>query len=87
MLRLFGVNLYPINPEQTRADNIRRMQFEIQEEKRRQTTKIKDRNLSPEQRKEVFDDYNELIKKRMLELRKYADESQVHPNLRTGAPQ
>lgn len=85
-LRLFGVNLYSINPEQTRAENIRRMRYEIQEQKRRRTMALRDRNLTPEQRKEVDQEFRELIQKRSSEVVKYTQESRVHPNLSTGAP-
>jgi len=87
MLRLFGVNLYPINPELARAENIKRMRFEIQAEKRRMTTQLRDRNLDAEERQEIRAEYRKLIQKRTKDLMKYAQESQVHPNLRTGARQ
>jgi hypothetical protein len=86
MLRLFGVNLYPIDPERTRLDNLRRMRYEIQEQKRRGTIQLRDKNLDPEERAKLAAQHQELIRERMKAMHEYAQASRVHPNLSTGAP-
>ena len=80
--RLFGVNLYPIDPERGRAENLRRMAFEINQIKRRATQLARDRKLSPEERRDIVKEYGAMIKRREQEARKYASESRVHRNLR-----
>lgn len=81
-LRLGGVNLYPIDPTNTRAENIKRMRFEISDIKRRRTMLLKDRNLDIDERKEIVEEYQGLLQKRMTELQDYAKASEVHPKLR-----
>lgn len=81
-LRLVGVNLYPIDPIRTRASNIKWMQFEISQVKRRRSSLLKDKNLSKKERKEIRTEYQGLINRRQKELREYKKESRVHPKLR-----
>ena len=80
--RLVGVNLYPIDPETSRSDNLRRMRFEIGEISRRMRQQLRNPNLSAEDRSSVRDEYLELIRARMEQMAKYGAESKVHPNLR-----
>ena len=80
--RLVGVNLYPIDPETSRSDNLRRMRFEIGEISRRMRQQLRNPNLSAEDRTSVRDEYLELIRARMEQMAKYGAESKVHPNLR-----
>lgn len=81
-LRLGGVNLYPIDPTNTRAENIKRMRFEISDIKRRRTMLLKDRNLDAEARQDIVEEYQGLLQQRMMELQDYAKASEVHPKLR-----
>jgi hypothetical protein len=81
-LRLVGVNLYPIDPQRSRAENLERMQFEIQSIERRMTALLRDRNLSSQERKKIQQAYGERIQRRQKQLQQYAKESRVHPNLR-----
>lgn len=81
-LRLFGVSVYPTDPEVTRARNLRSMQFEIGETRKRLGEQLRDRNLSEEQKQEVRDVYIKEIKMRQEALRKYQEESQIPENLR-----
>jgi len=77
------VNLYPINPEQTRAQNIQRMRLEVEQEKRRRAVSLRDRTLSSEERRNIMKQYNKLIIERQKQLRDYARRSEVNPKLRT----
>lgn len=81
-LRLVGVNLYPIDPIRTRATNIRWMRFEISETKKRRNQLLKDRNLTAKERESIKKEYNRLIQRRRDELKTYAEESRVRPELR-----
>lgn len=81
-LRLAGVNLYPIDPVRTRNENIRWMNFEISQVKRRRSKLLKDRNFTPAERKSIRQEYQEMIGRRKEELRRYKVESQVVPQLR-----
>lgn len=82
-LRLFGVNLYAMHPEQTRAQNARRMQFEIDDMGRNLRMRLQDRSLSKEAREKLIAEYRGEIKRRSVELRDYLKASEIHPNLRT----
>jgi hypothetical protein len=81
-LRLVGVNLYPIDPIRTRNQNIRWMNFEISQVKRRRSQLLKDKNFTPKERKSIRQEYKEMIDKRREELRRYKVESEVVPQLR-----
>ena len=81
-LRMFGVNLYPIDPEVSRAQNLRHMRFEISEINRRMRQQLRSPSLTADDRQEIRDEYMALIKRRMEQMAKYAAESKVHPNLR-----
>ena len=48
--RLFGVNIYPIDPAKSRADNIKVMRNEISRIKARRTQALRDKNLTTEER-------------------------------------
>jgi len=83
LLRFAGVNLYSINPDESRAANIRRMKYEIQDVKARRTGLLKDRNLTQQERQDIFKEYNEIIKQRYLQMQEYAKDSEVNPRLKT----
>jgi hypothetical protein len=82
-LRIGGFNIYPIDPERTREENMRRMQFEIKEVRRRMATLLKDQNLPEEERTDIETEYGKMLQRRIEQLEKYDTESEVHPNLRT----
>lgn len=81
-LRLFGVSVYPVDPEVTRARNIRAMSFEIDEVRRRLAEQMRDRNLTTEQRNEIQRVYQAEIRLRQEKLRKYQEESEIPESLR-----
>lgn len=82
-LRLFGVNMYSMEPEQTRAANIRKQQFEIQEVKQAAKQRLMDRSLSDEKRSALVEEFREEAVRRQEKLVKYISESGIHPNLQT----
>jgi hypothetical protein len=80
--RAVGINTYPVEPARSRADNLRRKQREISDVKRRMGERLRDRNLTHEDRQEIIQEYRAEMKERAAEYRDYAKESVVHPNLR-----
>ena len=80
--RLFGLNIYPIDPQKTRAENIRLMRNEITGIKSRRTRILKDKNLTPEERKKLSEKYKKIILERRKQLKEYAKESQIPEELK-----
>ena len=80
--RLFGLNVYPIDPQKTRAENIRLMRNEITGIKSRRTRILKDKNLTPEERKKLDEKYKKIILERRKQLKEYAKESQIPEELK-----
>jgi hypothetical protein len=81
-LRLFGVNLYPIDPEKSRSQNLRFMKNEITGIKARRTRVLKDPNLTKEDFENLNNKYIKMIKDRSEQIRKYIKETQLHKNLK-----
>ena len=77
MLRLVGVNLYPIDPEKSRKSNMNFMLSEIQQIKSRRTQVLKDKNLSKEERENLKNKYDDILRDRMEQLRDYKKESKI----------
>lgn len=82
-LRFFGVNVYAMEPEQTRAGNMARMEFEIDEVDRRVIRLIQNQGLTEKQRDALVEEYNAERARRVKLLNEYMKESEIHPNLRT----
>jgi ribosomal protein L19E len=60
------------------------MKYDIQDVKGRLKQLNQDRNLTREQRRELYEDYKAEIDRRNAQLQKYIKESGIHPNLDTG---
>lgn len=82
-LRLFGVSIYPIDPEATREKNLRFMQFEIQEVRKRLGNQLKDLNLTDHDKEDIRRIYSEEIKRRVEMYRQYENDSRVPVSLRS----
>jgi len=65
LTRLVGINIYPIDPQKSRATNIKLMKNEITGIKSRRSQVLKDKNQSSEDRKNNMNKYNEMIKERI----------------------
>lgn len=83
-LALIGVNMYAVDPDYTRADNMLRMQREMEDVKQRLEQQLADRGLSEERRQKLVRDYVEEIGRRQQDMLEYIDKSEVHPNLKAG---
>jgi hypothetical protein len=81
-LRLVGMNVYPIDAQKSRYQNIKNMKYELQQIKSRRTKTLKDRNLTQEERDKIRKKYNDLIKQRIDQLREYREESTIPKELR-----
>lgn len=82
MGRLVGFNIYPIDPELSRAENIKFMKQEIQGIKSRRTRVLKNPNLTNEERNNIAKKYAEQIQSRADQLIKYAEESEIPEQLK-----
>jgi hypothetical protein len=86
MGRWVGVNLYPINPEITRAENMLRMKAEIRDMKARGMQVIRyemQPGATREERRKAFQPYESEVVLRIQQLEEYDLASKIHPNLRT----
>ena len=81
-LRLVGFNVYPIDAQKSRSENIKRMKYELQQIKSRRTKTLKDKNLTKEERDKIRNKYSDLIKQRIDQLREYREESTIPKELR-----
>lgn len=77
-----GVNIYPVDPEVSRARNLRRMRFDIEEIRRAGRRTMRHRGLSEEKREDLQEQYREKMLEAIERLREYEKRSVVHPNLR-----
>ena len=82
LIRTIGINLYAIDPEMTRASNIRRMQANISDTMKLAKRRISPPNMSDEDREEVLGQYQIRIDALIEQMIQYEIDSEVHPNLR-----
>jgi len=80
--RFFGVNIQPLDPMQSRSDNLRYMKYDIDKIKRRRKKMLRNKNLSEEEKVKIRKKYKELLIQKAQERRDYADKTRIHPNLR-----
>lgn len=80
--RWFGMNVYPIDPEYTRARNLQYLGFELSDIESRLKRRMGDRNLKPKDQQELLDAYTKFYDKKLAEAMDYQKRSYVHPNLR-----
>jgi hypothetical protein len=81
--RLFGTNIYPIEPEATLANNIRWMRYDISKIQQRARQMLRNPNLDDTERKSIEAEYTDLIERRAQQLVEYAAAANIHPNLAT----
>ncbi|MCC7546354.1 MAG: hypothetical protein IT532_01175 [Burkholderiales bacterium] len=82
ILSLGGLNVYPINPQQSRNQNILRMSREIEDVKMSARKFLTDTSLSPERRQALFDKHSAEANRRTEILNDYIKESEVPYALR-----
>lgn len=81
LMRLFGVNIYSIDPQKSRAQNLKNMDYEIQQIKARRTQVLKDRNLTKEEREQKIKEYADIITERTKQRAEYLQASQIPEEL------
>ncbi|MEW5709852.1 MAG: DEAD/DEAH box helicase family protein [Pseudomonadota bacterium] len=77
ILGTVGVNLYALEPEKTRAQNLRRMAHELEQVRIRLRFRLQDRSLGQAQRQALIDEYRDEMKRRYEEIGRYLEESRV----------
>lgn len=82
LARFVGVNVYPVDPQKTRSQNLAAMEREMKKVEQRMAIKLKDRSLDSDARKVIRDDYRGYLRRLRAQMREYGKESKVHPNLR-----
>lgn len=82
-LRVVGVNIYAVHPEQSREQNLRKMIREMEETEYALRRRLYDRSLTPEAAEKLTLEYMEERARREEKFLKYQSESEVHPNLAT----
>ncbi|MBI3935747.1 MAG: hypothetical protein HY323_02115 [Betaproteobacteria bacterium] len=82
ILGTVGVNLYALDPDSTRAQNLQHMTFELEKVRTRLKRQLEDQGLTAERRRELVTEYFAEIKRRQEKLQQYIRESEVHPKLR-----
>lgn len=80
-LRFLGANVYPIDPELSRGQNIRRMKFEISQTKRAMSKQLRNANLTNEQADRIEKDYLEYIEQLHNRLDDYIAGFNLNPKL------
>jgi hypothetical protein len=80
--KFFGLNMYRIDPTMTRAQNLQRMKFELAERRRAARREIGQPGLSEKQVSRRLLKWQKDIDRRMEQMLIYAEESEVHPNLK-----
>lgn len=83
--RALGVNVYPVAPEAQRARNINQMRNEIQQIRSRMTFSLKDRSLSPAERRDLAQQFQSKIRDRQQALRDYVQKSALTPTIRAAS--
>lgn len=80
--RFVGVNVYPIEPAVSRRRNIVRMRREIDDIRGRMRGVLRDKRLNADQKKSQREDYQAHMRRAQDALKRYMDESRIHPSLR-----
>ena len=82
MARVVGVNIYPIDPVRSRAVNLRFMMRDLEDIKYRMKYDLRDPNLDKDAKRELRLNYKDQLRRKMEQIKKYKDQSKVHPNLK-----
>lgn len=81
-LRGLGLNIYPVEPEASRQRNLRFMQFELQELQKRMGERLRDKNLSSEDKSGIRKVFRSMIDEKRMQMQEYRKASRIHPNLK-----
>jgi len=84
MARLFGINIYPIDPEATRTKNIRNMKREIMDIRYNMKNAIKNHTGTQEQKDKDQEAFLKLIEIRQKQLTEYIEGSEIPEQMQKG---
>ena len=84
MLRLVGVNIYPIDPAASRIQNIKNMRYEITKIKSNMSKALKDHVGTEEEKDNIRKGYLKLIEERRKQLVEYMEESEIPEQMEQG---
>jgi hypothetical protein len=79
--RFVGVNTYPLDPQQSRASEVSRMNFELREIQRRMGRELFDRNLTPAEREAKREMYVRHYREKAAELQQYLRDTLKAPKV------
>ena len=84
LLRLAGINIYPIDPKQSRDRNLQAMKREIDDTRSALKYRLKQlgRDASPSEKARLREVYKDRIEGLMQRMREYRDETRLAPELR-----
>lgn len=81
LMRLFGVNIYSIDPQKSRMQNLKNMDYEIQQIKARRTQSLRDKNLTPQEKEQKAKEYATMIQDRLRQKTEYLEASEIPKEL------
>jgi hypothetical protein len=81
-LRFLGLNIYSIDPEQSREVNVRMMLRSMNDTRDRMVTLMLDQSSSDEDRQWIAERYTQIIQRQADELQKYDEDSDFPASLR-----
>ena len=84
ILRFFGANVYPIDPEASRIQNIKNMRYEITKIKSNMIKAIKDHVGTDEEKENERKGYLKLIEERRKQLMEYMEKSELPEQMQKG---
>lgn len=79
--RFLGVNTYPLDPQQSRASEVSRMNFELREIQKRMGRELFDQNLTPAQREAKREMYVRHYREKATELQQYLRDTAKAPRV------
>jgi len=82
--RGFGMNVYPVEPEVSRARSLKKFDSEIRDLQSRMRQQLRDRRLSDDERQTVAQKYGDMITKAKQRKEEYARKSEINPKLLAG---
>lgn len=82
--RGFGMNVYPVEPEVSRARSLKKFDGEIRDLQSRMRQQLRDRRLSDDERQKVAQKYGDMITKAKQRKEEYTRKSEINPKLLAG---
>jgi len=81
LARFAGINTYPVDPQESLRRNLLYMQYDLADTRRRMRSRLRDKSLAPERRREIADEYREKMRYMNEQVRKYRESAEVPPHM------